>query len=103
MLHHQVVQAVKRYRYKPKAPEYESFWGAYEDQQQKYAKQTGYDLAYDLYRPHITLTRYKEGRTPAEFPAFPQADLSFMLPKIALYKADANGAIYEEVATFEIT
>lgn len=60
-LHEQIVQNLKEYRHKPGSPDYESFWGVYDEKQQHYAKETGYDLAYDLYRPHITLTRYKEG------------------------------------------
>jgi 2'-5' RNA ligase len=100
--HSSVIEALKDFRAEPGNPKVESYFGPYNQQQRKNAKETGYDLAYDLYRPHITLTRYKEGIVPVEFPAFPQASLSFTLPKIALYKADENGAIYEEIITLEM-
>lgn len=101
--HSEIIAALKDYRAHPGDAETESYFGPYNAAQKKNAQETGYDLAYDLYRPHITLTRYKEGRVPYEFPAFPAATLSFDIPKIALYKADENGAVYEEIATLEIS
>lgn len=100
--HGSIIKALKDLRADPGNPPRESYYGPYSEKQQKNAQETGYDLAYDLYRPHITLTRYKEGVVPETFPALPAAKLSFTLPKIALYKADENGAIYEEITTLSI-
>lgn len=100
--HGSIIEALKGFRANPGSPKVESYYGPYNQQQQKNAEETGYDLAYDLYRPHITLTRYKEGIAPTTFPAFAEAQLSFVVPKIALYKADENGAIYEEIITMEL-
>lgn len=97
-----IIEALKDYRATPGEPERESYYGPYNDAQRKNVEVTGYDLAYDLYRPHITLTRYKENMVPEEFPPFPATKLSFTLPKIALYKADENGAIYEELASIDL-
>jgi 2'-5' RNA ligase len=102
-LHDQIIQGLKNYRAYIDNPPRESYYGPYNQKQQENVRETGYDLAYDLYRPHITLTRYKEGALPVEFPAFEKASLSFTLPKIALYKADENGAVFEEIVTAELS
>lgn len=98
-----IITALKDFRDSPGKPARESYYGPYADEQQQNAQETGYDLAYKLYRPHITLTRYKEGYVPETFPQFPAANLSFTLPKIALYKADENGAIFEEITTLNLS
>lgn len=101
-LHSAVIDSLKQFRVSPGQPLIESYYGPYNKAQQRNVEETGYDLAYDLYRPHITLTRYKENCVPDEFSALPAAKLSFTLPKIALYKADENGAVYEEIITIDL-
>ncbi len=90
------------YRLNPGNPFEEAYFTPYTPEQQKNARETGYDLAGNLYRPHVTLARYKEGHVPEEFPAFPAAELSFTLAKICVYKADNNGAVYEKLKEFLI-
>jgi len=84
-------------RINPGSPFNEGYFAPYNAEQQQNAKETGYDLARNLYRPHVTLTRYKENRVPKVFPALMAADLSFDLGKVCVYKADDNGAVYELV------
>jgi 2'-5' RNA ligase len=99
-LHERLLDALKPFRYSPGSPIEESYFAPYIADQQNNAEATGYDLAYDLYRPHITLARYKEGQAPAVVPEFPSTELSFTPSEIALYKADDNGAVYELIENF---
>ena len=99
-LHETVIDCIKNYRINPGNPFEENYFAPYNDEQKKNAEETGYDLAYNLYRPHITLTRYKEGQVPEIFPSFAPAKLSFQLGKVAVYKADDNGAVYEKLVEF---
>jgi len=101
-LHELLIDSLKDYRIKPNNPFEEGYFTPYTEEQQKNAKETGYDLARNLYRPHITLTRYKEGEVPKVFPAFAPAELSFQLSKVCIYKADDNGAVYEKLSEFTI-
>lgn len=94
-LHETLVQAVAEHRINPRAPYEEGYFTPYTAQQRQNAAETGYDLARDLYRPHVTLTRYCEGGLPVAFPAMAEAALSFDLRKVCIYKADDNGAVYE--------
>lgn len=100
--HDQIIQALKDLRANPGEVNEESYYAPFTAEQKQNVQETGYDLAYSLYRPHVTLTRYKESQLPDKFPALPVANLSFTIPKIALYKADENGAIYEEIITLEL-
>lgn len=99
-LHELFIDNLKDYRINPGNPFEEGYFTPYTEEQQKNAKETGYDLAYGLYRPHITLTRYKEGEVPETFPAFPPVKLLFQLNKICIYRADDNGAVYEQLEEF---
>ena len=101
-LHSLLVENLKQYRINPNDPFEEGYFAPYVIEQQKNAKETGYDLAYDLYRPHITLTRYKEGQAPVALPEISPKDLSFKASKICVYKADDNGAIYGKLAEFTL-
>lgn len=99
-LHERMIAAVKDLRDAPGQPHEEAYFTPYNAAQQKNAAETGYDLGRELYRPHVTLTRYFEGKVPELFPAFPQLALSFDLSTIGVYKADDNGAVYEKLAGF---
>ena len=101
-LHEKLIDALKDYRINPGNPFEEGYFTPYTDEQQKNAKETGYDLAHDLFRPHVTLTRYYEGQVPENNPEIPPTDLSFPLQKICVYKADDNGAVYEKLAEFSV-
>jgi hypothetical protein len=101
-LHESLINAVATLRINPGDPYEEGYFTPYNSEQQRNAQETGYDLARNLYRPHITLTRYREGGVPDMFPALPAANLSFNLGKVCVYKADDNGAVYELVRAFSI-
>jgi len=101
-LHEQLVQQLAPLRINPGNPYEEGYFTPYTAEQRRNAEETGYDLARNLYRPHITLTRYKEGMTPKEFPAIPKAALSFNLSKVCIYEADDNGAVFRLLKEFAI-
>jgi hypothetical protein len=102
-LHESLIEAVAGLRINPGDPYEEGYFTPYTAEQQRNARETGYDLARSLYRPHVTLTRYREGGVPDVFPALPAADLSFGLGKVCVYKADDNGAVYELVREFNVS
>jgi len=99
-LHESLVTALSPLRINPSNPFEEGYFTPYTADQQQNAKETGYDLAHELFRPHVTLTRYFEGKVPEADPVLPEADLSFQLGKVCVYKADDNGAVYEKLAEF---
>ena len=101
-LHGLLIDNVSPLRINPGNPYEEGYFTPYTEGQQKNAAETGYDLAYELYRPHITLTRYAEGGVPDPFPEVAETNLSFNTSKICVYKADDNGAVYELVKEFII-
>lgn len=98
-----IISYVAELRLNPGKPYEEGFFAPYTAEQQQNARETGYDLAGDLYRPHVTLTRYAEGQVPETFPALPAANLSFGLDKVGIHKADDNGAVYELVREFRVS
>lgn len=101
-LHERLIEALKEYRLNPGHPYEEGYFTPYTKEQQKNVQETGYDLAHNLFRPHVTLTRYYEGKMPEKDPEMPLANLSFLLHKICVYKADDNGAVYEKLAEFVV-
>lgn len=101
-LHELLIDTLKGYRINLGDPFEEGYFTPYTQEQQRNARETGYDLAYNLYRPHITLTRYKKGEVPRIFPAFAPAELSFQLSRVCVYKADDNGAVYEKLGEFTV-
>lgn len=101
-LHEDLVSALSPLRINPGDPFEEGYFTPYIAEQQQNAKETGYDLAHNLFRPHVTLTRYFEGKVPDTDPVMPEVDLSFPLGKVCVYKADDNGAVYEKLAEFEV-
>lgn len=100
--HKKLIAALKDFRINPGDPFEEGYFTPYTSEQQANAKDTGYDLAHELFRPHVTLTRYFEGKVPKEYPQTPPTDLSFSLQKVCVYKADDNGAVYEPLAKFSV-
>lgn len=101
-LHEMLLALLADWRLNPGNPYQESYFGVYDAQQQQNAKETGYDLAHNRYRPHITLLRWEEGKAPEESPKLPRIDLSFDLDTVCVYLADQNGAVYQELARFVI-
>jgi|SRR5581483_833290 2'-5' RNA ligase len=101
-LHESIINHVSRFRINPGDPYEEGYFTPYTEEQQQNARETGYDLARNLFRPHITLTRYREGGVPSAFPALPETMLSFELSRVCVYKADDNGAVYERMHEFHV-
>lgn len=101
-LHEAIIRNVAQYRINPGDPFEEGYFTPYSPEQQANAKETGYDLAHGLYRPHVTLTRYRPDGFPDVFPGFPPLNLSFMLNRVCVYKADDNGAVYELIREFRV-
>jgi 2'-5' RNA ligase len=101
-LHEKLIEALKQYRINPGNPFEEGYFTPYTSEQRKNAEETGYDLAHSLFRPHVTLTRYYEGRVPEIDPEMPSVDLSFPLTRICVYEADDNGAVFRLLGEFNI-
>lgn len=101
-LHENLIATLRDLRLKPGKPRIESYFGPYTPEQQQNAQDTGYDLAYGLYRPHVTLTRYANNKALAAFPELPTAKLSFECQTIGMYEADENGAVFRKCAEFKI-
>ncbi|HXH27062.1 MAG TPA: 2'-5' RNA ligase family protein [Candidatus Acidoferrum sp.] len=101
-LHSTLIDTLKPLRSSPGLPFEEGYFTPYTDEQRHNAETTGYDLAYGLYRPHITLTRYKEDQVPEIFPGFAPAQLNFQCHKVCVFKADNNGAVYEQLAEINL-
>lgn len=101
-LHEGLISVLAPLRINPGNPYEEGYFTPYTSDQQQNAKETGYDLARGLYRPHITLTRWADGRVPKIFPGFAPACLSFSISTVCIFKADDNGAVYEKLAMFSI-
>jgi len=101
-LHESLINNVSGLRINPGDPYEEGYFTPYTDEQRQNARETGYDLARNLYRPHVTLTRYRDGGVPEVFPAISAANLSFNLSKVCVYKADDNGAVYELIKEFQV-
>lgn len=101
-LHRTAIGLIRDLRHAPGRPIIESYFGVYDQGQRENAEQSGYDLVDDLYRPHITITRFA---SPPDAAAMPRAarDLSFAAARIGLFVADAQGAARELVTEFELT
>ncbi len=101
-LYGQLIHKLAPLRITPGHPYEEGYFTPSTAEQRRNVEETGYDLARNLYRPHVTLTRYKEGTLPKEFPAFPKASLSFNLTEVCIYEADDNRAVFRLLRTFAI-
>jgi 2'-5' RNA ligase len=97
-----LISAISKFRINLGEPYEEGYFAPYNQEQRGNAQETGYDLARNLYRPHITLTRYEKGKVPNLLPALPEVNLSFELSKVCIYRADDNGAVYDKLAEFQI-
>ena len=99
-VHDLLIDTLLPLRFSPGDPVVEKYFGPYSAGQRAQAEETGYDLARDLYRPHITITRFAQ----APVVALPVAavDLSFTATRIGLFKADPLGAVTEPVAVWSL-
>lgn len=101
-LHEKVIDQIQLVRHSPGHPVIEGYFGSYREKQQVNAQETGYDLARDLYRPHITITRFETIPDPAEL-SRARKDLSFTAHRVGLFVADDQGAAKRLVQTFDLT
>lgn len=86
-----VTKSVGAFRFSPGRPVREAYFGRYSRQQRLNAREWGYDLAGQLYRPHVTLTRFPGGAVRETLPVA-AGDLSFIAARIGLFEADRLGA-----------
>lgn len=96
-LHESLAVSLSPLRLNPGNPFEEGYFSPFTPQQRKNAQETGYDLAHELFRPHVTLTRYREDGVPTFFPSLPRCELSFQARQVCVYKADNDGAVYQLV------
>ena len=89
--HEVVTKSVGAFRFSPGRPVREAYFGGYSRQQRLNAREWGYDLAGELYRPHVTLTRFPGGPDRESLPVA-AGDLSFTAARIGLFEADQLGA-----------
>ena len=99
-LHQTASDSLLPLRYSPGRPRVEDFFAPYSSRQREQAERSGYDLAGDLYRPHITITRFAESPTRA-LPS-PRIDLSFPAAAIGLFRADNLGAATEALGIWSL-
>jgi hypothetical protein len=99
--HDKVTRTLRTLRFSPGHPPVENYFGIYSRMQQENARKTGYDLAGDLYRPHITLTRFDDVPDVNMLPTA-KGDLSFMATRIGLFQADSMGAARKLIAEFDL-
>lgn len=100
-VHDKVTRALRTLRFSPGHPVAESYFGIYTSEQQQNAQKTGYDLAGDLYRPHVTLTRFDN---VPDINVLPTAgsNLSFTATRIGSFEADSMGAARKHIAEFKL-
>ncbi|RSM48349.1 hypothetical protein DMB66_46655 [Actinoplanes sp. ATCC 53533] len=99
-LHQGASDSLLPLRYSPGRPWIEDYFAPYSKRQREEAERTGYDLAGDLHRPHITITRFAE--PPARALPSPEVDLSFSATTIGLFRADDLGAITEAIGLWSL-
>jgi hypothetical protein len=100
-VHKTMTRTICGHRYLPGNPVVENYFGEYTESQRINVRDVGYDLAGQLYRPHITITRF-EADVAAE-PPVPSDDLSFTATMIGLFEADHLGAARRLIDRFDLT
>jgi hypothetical protein len=100
-IHGDVTNALQNFRFSPDMPVVEDYFGRYSDEQEANVRKSGYDLMCDLYRPHITITRFDHQRDLTSLPTVNE-DLSFVATRVGLFQADALGAARRLITTFDL-
>lgn len=97
-LHTAVVEALAPHRHSPGEPVHEDYFGVYDARQQAMARRYGYDLALDLYRPHITVGRL---RSPKQVLSRLRGEtFNFPVTDVGLFIANSDGAAVDPVARY---
>jgi hypothetical protein len=99
--HEIVTESIATFRFNPGSPVREAYFGRYSQEQAMNARLWGYDLAGDMYRPHVTLTHFPQ-RPKADSLPVAQADLSFTASRIGLFQADEMGAARELILAIDL-
>lgn len=92
-IHGALLDRLSALRFRPGAPRAEAYFGEYSPQQRSNAERYGYDLAADLFRPHVTITRFPE--RPGDPLPVSGEDLSFPVRSLASFRADEWGSAKE--------
>jgi 2'-5' RNA ligase len=100
-LHEDAIACLSPLRFSAGNPVVEEYFAPYSEEQQHRAGEFGYDLSFDLYRPHITLTRFRS-LVPVELPTA-DIDLSFAAFQVGLFEADHLGAIGKNISTWTLS
>ncbi|MQA98480.1 MAG: hypothetical protein GEV11_29240 [Streptosporangiales bacterium] len=100
-LHFSVLRALAGMRYSPGEPVVEDYFAPYTEEQRVNAAESGYDLAGELFRPHVTITRFPEA--PKGPLSESEGDLSFEITRLGLFTADDLGATDRLIAEFVLS
>lgn len=99
--HELITAAVRSLRHSEDPPVVEDYYGPYSAGQRANVRWCGYDLAGELFRPHITITRFP-ARPAGELPVA-GVDLSFTATTIGIFRADHLGAARELIQSFDLS
>jgi hypothetical protein len=92
-------------RHSPGNPVIENYFGEYKGKTKNSVERWGYDLVGNLYRPHLTLTRFSTEPQAVVAPAsLPKSlnDLSFTLSTVGLFRADSMGSARELISEWKL-
>lgn len=101
-MHSVVTCALSPFRFSPGNPVTERYFGRYSHDQVLNAKECGYDLAGNIYRPHVTITHFREDHGSHGLPTA-DGSLSFVAKRIGLFEADEMGAARRLIDTIPIS
>jgi len=103
-LHQNMTRELYGLRFSPGNPVVEDYFGEYTGATKFNAERWGYDLVGELYRPHITLTRFAAGMRTGQSTSLPRwpIDLSFPFEAVGLFRADRMGSVGEVISVFEL-
>jgi hypothetical protein len=99
-----IAKQLRELRFAPGNPVIEHYFGAYEHAVEENVESWGYDLMGDLYRPHITLTRFPAESQIGSQTSLPKSsnNLSFPLARIGLFRADDMGSARELISEWKL-
>jgi hypothetical protein len=99
-----VTRELYELRYAPGNPVIENYFGEYEGDIKKSVERWGYDCVGNLYRPHLTLTRFPADARPITTTSLPKSssNLSFAISSIGLFRADDMGSARELISEWNI-
>jgi hypothetical protein len=96
-----ITGAAQPFRIQNDEPPYRNYSGPFSEEQRSNVRNTGYDLSGELYRPHISLTKFDKPH-PEVVDALPPADYSFAAILLGWYYADEYGACTTLIRQFAV-